>query len=308
MGVRTFIETKQYKRFAEFCDTCRANRYIGICHGPPGVGKTLSARHYALWDEIETLPSQSQYDYVVADRLLEARCVYYCPSVLNSARAVERDINQARARLRLTATRTTEEAERLVAKFGEPGSYGDTPKLAIERPTWWRHDNLPVKPTIDEVLKEAVRRIEGPRDPTELLLVDEADWLKIPSLEHLRSIFDEGAVGLVLIGMPGLEKRLSRYPQLYSRVGFVHAFTPLSHEEMSELFKSQLRSQDLGLPEGALDDKEALAAIIRATGGNFRLLQRLLTQVRRLMEINERQTADSEIVEAARQQLVIGIE
>jgi uncharacterized protein YigA (DUF484 family) len=53
-------------------------------------------------------------------------------------------------------------------------------------------------------------------------------------------------------------------------------------------------------------DEEALTAIIRVTGGNFRLFHRLMTQIARLVEINALQTVTREVVEAARESLVIG--
>ncbi len=53
-------------------------------------------------------------------------------------------------------------------------------------------------------------------------------------------------------------------------------------------------------------DREALAAIIRVTGGNFRLLLRLFTQIERILRINERRTVTSEVMEMARSSAVIG--
>ena len=37
-----------------------------------------------------------------------------------------------------------------------------------------------------------------------MILVDEADRLKVPSLEQLRDLFDRSDIGLILIGMPGI--------------------------------------------------------------------------------------------------------
>jgi DNA transposition AAA+ family ATPase len=111
-------------------------------------------------------------------------------------------------------------------------------------------------------------------DPTDLIIIDEADRLKTASLEQVRDIFDHGEFGLVLIGMPGLEKRLSRYPQFSSRVGFVHAFRPLSAAQMRALLQQKWVPSGGQLAKEGIADEDALAAIIRVTGGNFRLLHR----------------------------------
>ena len=52
---------------------------------------------------------------------------------------------------------------------------------------------------------------------------------------------------------------------------------------------------------------EAAATITRITGGNFRLTSRLVTQIERILEINQMTTVTKEVVETARESLVIGV-
>ncbi len=262
-----FIVTKEHRCFVEFCDACRRFRYIGVCYGSPGVGKTLSARKYSQWDEIEHLDSLFFEGIPTVPEMMDCRTVFYTASVASSARRIEQAVAAQRNRLSSLLN------------------------------------------VMQQVLDGAGERIRSHRldDLTELILIDEADRLNAQGLEQLRDIYDRSQLGLVLIGMPGLDKRLSRYPQLYSRVGFVHHFRSLSSEELQFILEHKWQELGLTLDPADFTDSEAMAAIIRITAGNFRLLQRLFSQIERILEINQLQIITQEVVETAREGLVIGL-
>lgn len=141
----------------------------------------------------------------------------------------------------------------------------------------------------------------------DLIIIDEIDRLKIQHLEQLRDIYDQNDLAIIFIGMPGIEKRLARYPQLYSRIGFAHEFDRLSKDEIHHIMEYKWEELRLSVQLEDFANYEAVTSIIKITSGNFRLIQRLFTQIERILEINNLETITTEVVEAARDSLVIGV-
>lgn len=283
----SFLKTKEYQRFTEFCDACRQHRYIGLCYGYPGVGKTVSAWQYAKWHLIQPYFPERFYDAyrltaierVIANIIAtysapmspeigNCRSIIYTPTVMNTPIRVEQEIRAVRLALSYLID---------AVQHSPPRNSSD--ELALSRMV---------------------------ADHTNLIIIDESDRLKTATLEQIRDIYDRGNIGMVLIGMPGLEKRLSRYPQLYSRVGFVHEFKSLNAEESRLFLKEQWNRWGFTLNSEGAAEADAIAAIIRITNGNFRLVHRLLAQIERIADINALRSVSKEVVEIARQQLVIG--
>ncbi|WP_184223648.1 AAA family ATPase [Granulicella aggregans] len=294
----SFVETSEHRRFVEFCDACRAYRYIGLCYGPPGVGKTLSARRYSRadsldrydrWDE-ETMPS------VIFDTVL------YTAEVINTPSRVAMDLSRARERLTGIAVRPIERKAEAVLEEIRLRDEARRREI-LEKPGCSPENRPAVDPAYFQTYQFYQARKKDVSDPTSLIVVDEADRLQMNSLEQVRSIFDSG--GMILIGMPGIEKRIARFPQLYSRIGFVHEFRPLGSAEVQDLLEQRWAPPGVTLPRAAFTP-EVVARLIRMTSGNLRLLTRLLTQIERVLTVNDADVISVEIVEAARDSLVIG--
>ena len=258
-----FIVTKEHRRFTEFAAAVRRDRYIGLCYGPPGVGKTLSARRSACWHELEPLLKAPNCHFTEGRDRADWHTLLYTPAVAATPRMIEKELTQL----------------------------------------GW--DCVTIR-TPDPLDRRAYASAHALPPFVELVIIDEADRLKTTVLEQLRDLYDRSQLGIIFIGMPGLEKRLARYPQLYSRIGFVHEYRTLSADEL--LFVRQHHWSKLSLTLSADDftDTEAIAAVARITGGNFRLVQRLFAQTRRIMEINNLSTITREVIETARESLVIG--
>lgn len=269
MAQQRFVATKEHRRFVEFADAVRRQHTIGICYGQAGIGKTLSAKRYANWHKAQTLLEE------------------WGP----------REDSDFQIYAALARKRTV---------FFTPGVL-TTPKQVQQD---LADLTARVSICIDQHL-EALGKLTGPPrmrlKNIDLLIVDESERLGPSALEYLRDQHDRTNMGLVLIGMPGIEKQFSRYPQLYSRVGFAHEYRPLAEVELRFVLERRWHKLGHTLDPDDFTDAQALAAIARVTHGNFRLVDRLFTQMERIMKINELHTITDDVVEAARSTLVIGI-
>lgn len=280
-----FVETKSYRRFGEMCDACRRTRVVGLSYGPPGTGKTESARRYAQWDRLKPFLPEALITFTgrhamdgwypyrpftfpsdpLDASIQQCRTVFYTPPVSASVARLEKEV------LTLFA------AFSYLVEAANQHHQGTEEFLVTRR--------------FSHVI--------------ELLIVDEANRLKDAGLEQMRDLADRGEFGLVLLGMPGLEKRLMRAPQLYSRIGFAQEMEPLSDDETRDFLEKRWRHRVKAYSDD-FTDKEAVATILRITRGNIRLIERLMMQVEHVLVANQLQVVTQEVVETARENLIIG--
>ena len=261
-----FIATREHRRFVEFAGAVRRQRTIGLCFGPAGVGKTWSARRYAHWHRLEPF-------------LLEWGPRDPADARIHALAARSRTVFYTPA-VGAPLKQMKEEVNDLAVLMGFCISLGLAQK----------------DPSVDPMGVA----------PIELLIVDEAERLNVTALEWLRDLYDRAPMGLILTGMPGIEKSFARYAQLYSRIGFAHEYQPLQGDELTFVLRRHWKKLGLALDADDFTDDRAIAAVARITGGNFRLLQRLFNQVERILAINEMTTITEDVVDAAASTLVIG--
>jgi len=268
-----FILTKEHKKFTEFCNACKEYRYIGLCYGNPGIGKTVSANQYSKWEIINQYYNgnfRKFFDDPKSLKLPESSL--NCDTILETS-----SMTDTPARMEKSIASNAYILQ-FIKKFFKNGN---------------KIDN-------------SYTREEEKFSYLKLLIIDEADHLKYTTLEQIRNIYDRFNFGLIFIGMPGIERRLSRYPQLYSRVGFLHEFKALSKDEMTYIIDRHLNQLNTKIKLENFDDFETMNSVIRITKGNFRILTRLFQQLERLMQINNVYSINTELVNTARELLVLG--
>lgn len=261
-----FITTKQHKQFVEFCKACDRDNYIGLCYGPAGAGKTESARQYTKFHQIE-------------------KCF----------------------EIYLHHCETKEYPKISISKLNTviyTPSQLSTPKEMIRE----IQDRIKLFGLVKEqvLFKGGIPGKERNTHFAKMVIIDEAERLKSQAFEVIREIYDQGETNFIFIGMPGIEKTLSWFPQLYSRIGFVHKFENMGSPELKFVLNKHLHKINGGLKEEDFTDQEVIASILRMTNGNFRLVDRVIKQSLRIMKVNCMTTITKEIVEAARSCLLIG--
>lgn len=264
-----FVVTKEHRRFTEFLDTCREDRSIGLSQGLSGVGKTSSARRYSGWNLLWRSVESHDAGLPPAEAF-DRRTIFYTAEVTNTPKRVAEDL-----------------------------------KILFQRYSVRLEDALDPEGIRPLTFRPEFLQGGWSTGHTEMVIVDEADRLTVPSLEQLRDVHDRTGVALILMGTPEIGRRVARYSQLNSRLGFVHHYKPMEDEETRFVLQRKWEEVGLAFSPDDFDDVEAMAAVVRITEGNLRKMKKLFAQVERVLELNGVTRINKEVVDRAREAIYI---
>lgn len=151
------------------------------------------------------------------------------------------------------------------------------------------------------------RRVNGIREffnvnKGYLLIIDEADKLvskfTAKKMEILRAVFDQSDVGLVIAGEPKLEAMIKTYiARMANRVDFYAMLHGLSQKEVEEYLEGY------DVQPNAMEEIKARACNVQT--GCFRLLDRTLSNVFRILEESGSETITVKTIEQASSMMML---
>lgn len=88
-GELPFLSTQEHTRFVEFAEACSHYRYIGVCHGRPGVGKTRSAREFSSFPDLQGYGALSAIAPPLAEKIAQCRAIFYTVAVSDTPKTID---------------------------------------------------------------------------------------------------------------------------------------------------------------------------------------------------------------------------
>jgi DNA transposition AAA+ family ATPase len=127
------------------------------------------------------------------------------------------------------------------------------------------------------------------REQPRLIVIDEVDHMMHDSkvIETLRDIYDESGNPFLMVGMQGAERKLKRFPHLYSRFAEVKVAEKISSKEIMLVADR--------LCELPMEDKIA-GWIYERTNGEFRKIMRWLKYYERKALANSQSSINTQLI------------
>ncbi len=261
LPITSFFQTHPYSNFVEFCDLCRRFRYVGVCYGPPGVGKTIAARLYAEWDAVEPLLLRTGVRMPAhGGSFPSPRVALYTPGRMIKPKQIENDVALL----------------------------------------FWSLQNLE-KISLHHHLEAFTEVETPFSDQLDLLIIDNVHRLDPICMDVIQDIYDRYQIGVVLLGTEVLvKKHLVRLHHLRVRVGDVRPFFVLSQKEVGEMIPQFLLRLDIDFQaQAGLSLEQLTEELYRVTQGNLSLIRQFLTQIVILLQEKHTNVVTSTAVQRA---------